>query len=311
MATRVEIPIVVLNDQSPYNPVAGASCTITDRSTAKTVTVFSDSGATNGELTQPLTSDAAGRISGWLPRGAYECTVTVPGRTPYSEPFDAAPGKDGGIDTAWIAGEAVTGEKISSTVKDAAAATPSLRTLGTSSTSAAAGNDSRLSDERIPTSNSVTTAKIVNENVTTEKLADSAVTSRKFNPTSGLAISNASPTLTTTPTTVSNCELVLPKLAVATYLDLIVSARYAIATAAETLSLRSVVFKNGVEAAETLWTHATKGFDMDVTNTYACRIAIAKEEEATITLRLYKLTNVGVATSVSGLTRFRYLLRSQ
>jgi len=42
----------------------------------------------------------------------------------------------------------ITGAMISSTVKDAAASTASLRTLGTTSTSACAGNDYRLSNAR-------------------------------------------------------------------------------------------------------------------------------------------------------------------
>ena len=42
----------------------------------------------------------------------------------------------------------ITGAMISSTIKDAAASTASLRTLGTTSTSACAGNDSRLSNAR-------------------------------------------------------------------------------------------------------------------------------------------------------------------
>lgn len=43
---------------------------------------------------------------------------------------------------------------------DPAAGTAGLRTLGTSGTSAAAGNDSRLSDQRTPTDSSVTVAKL-------------------------------------------------------------------------------------------------------------------------------------------------------
>lgn len=53
---------------------------------------------------------------------------------------------------------------------DGAAATPSLRTLGTGSTQAAAGNDARLSDQRVPTDNSVATAKLQNNAVTAGKI---------------------------------------------------------------------------------------------------------------------------------------------
>jgi hypothetical protein len=45
----------------------------------------------------------------------------------------------------------VDGAAVSSAIKDAVAATPSLRTLGTTSTSAAAGDDSRLTNSRAPT----------------------------------------------------------------------------------------------------------------------------------------------------------------
>lgn len=56
---------------------------------------------------------------------------------------------------------------------DAAAATPSLRTLGTGAAQAAAGNDSRLSDQRVPTDGSVTNAKVAtNAAISADKLAD-------------------------------------------------------------------------------------------------------------------------------------------
>jgi hypothetical protein len=47
-----------------------------------------------------------------------------------------------------VAAGAITGTEIAAAVKDPAAGTAGLRTLGTGSTQAAAGNDSRLSDER-------------------------------------------------------------------------------------------------------------------------------------------------------------------
>lgn len=57
-----------------------------------------------------------------------------------------------------IAAGAVGGTEIASAIKDPAAGTAGLRTLGTSSTSACAGNDSRLSDSRTPTSHASTHA---------------------------------------------------------------------------------------------------------------------------------------------------------
>lgn len=58
-----------------------------------------------------------------------------------------------------IADGAVDGAAIAAAIKDPAAATAGLRTLGTGATQAAAGNDTRLSDERVPTDGSVTLAK--------------------------------------------------------------------------------------------------------------------------------------------------------
>jgi lysophospholipase L1-like esterase len=49
-----------------------------------------------------------------------------------------------------IAAAVITGTEISAAIKDPIAATPGLRTLGTGSQQAVSGNDSRLSDSRVP-----------------------------------------------------------------------------------------------------------------------------------------------------------------
>ena len=54
----------------------------------------------------------------------------------------------------------ITHNDVASANKDGTAGTPSLRTLGTGATQACAGNDSRLSDQRVPTDGSVTDAKL-------------------------------------------------------------------------------------------------------------------------------------------------------
>lgn len=55
------------------------------------------------------------------------------------------------VTNAKIANGTITDAKVSSANVDGTAATPSMRTLGTSSVQACAGNDSRLSDSRSPT----------------------------------------------------------------------------------------------------------------------------------------------------------------
>lgn len=52
--------------------------------------------------------------------------------------------------------------------------------FGTTAGTAAQGNDARLSDERTPTDNTVSTAKIVDAAVSTAKIADAAVTMAKI-----------------------------------------------------------------------------------------------------------------------------------
>lgn len=183
---RAEIPIIVLSNETPTSPVTGATAVVKNRIGGTEATVFSDSGATNNTITQPLSSDSTGALTGWLPRGAYEIEITVPGKTPFTEHLDVAPAADGGVDSAWLAGEAVTGAKVASAIKDAAVGTASLRTLGTGATQAAAGNDSRFTNERVPTSSSVTEAK----------LADAAVTSRKFKPSTGVIAATSNLVLT-------------------------------------------------------------------------------------------------------------------
>ena len=67
--------------------------------------------------------------------------------------------------TTIVAGNIVSGTltdvQVAAANKDGAAGTASMRTLGTSATSACAGNDARLSDMRTPSDASVTSAKIV------------------------------------------------------------------------------------------------------------------------------------------------------
>lgn len=167
---RAEIPIVVLSESNPTFPISGASATVKKRGGAA-ATVYTDAGATEGTATQPLTTDATGKITGWLERGAYEVSVTIPGKSAYTEYLDIAPGSDGSVDTAWLADGSVTGAKVASAIKDAAAGTASLRTLGTGATQATSGTDGRLSDTRTPTDGSVTTAKLADGSVTAAKFA--------------------------------------------------------------------------------------------------------------------------------------------
>ena len=83
--------------------------------------------------------------------------------------------------------------------KDGEPATPSMRTLGTGAKQAAAGNDSRLSDERVPKK----------ESATEEKIGDGAATSRKTKLTTAQATCSGSLTLGASLADVPGCSVTL------------------------------------------------------------------------------------------------------
>lgn len=106
---RAKIPITVLG--SDGRPLAGATVTVRKRSDQSNATVYSaETGG--GTLANPLTSDASGRVGGWLDRGAFEAVISGTGITTYIEPVDAAPASDQGIDTGWLADDAASGPKV-------------------------------------------------------------------------------------------------------------------------------------------------------------------------------------------------------
>lgn len=96
---RTEIPIVVLGADG--RPLAGASITVKTRPAGATATVYQ---AETGVATtaNPLTSDAQGRVNGWVERGAYDALITASGLTPWTEPFDSAPATDRAVDELWM-----------------------------------------------------------------------------------------------------------------------------------------------------------------------------------------------------------------
>lgn len=97
---RQEIPLIVLGaDGRPY---AGASVTVRTSPGGADATVFQ---ARTGGATSPnpLTSDAQGRVSGWLERGDYAATISsVAGLGPWVEEFPIGSQNDGHIELAEI-----------------------------------------------------------------------------------------------------------------------------------------------------------------------------------------------------------------
>lgn len=72
-------------------------------------------------------------------------------------------------------------------------------TLGTTGSTATAGNDSRLSDTRTPTDNTVSTAKLQDNSVTTNKIVDDSVTEAKLSSGVQTKLNQSAPTWTTIP----------------------------------------------------------------------------------------------------------------
>ena len=96
---RAKIPVTVLG--SDGRPFAGAAVTVRKRSDASLATIYSaETGG--GTLANPLTSDAFGRVGGWVDRNAYDCIVTGSGLTTFTEPLDAAPAGDDTADHVWL-----------------------------------------------------------------------------------------------------------------------------------------------------------------------------------------------------------------
>lgn len=111
---RVELPVIVRNSATGLS-VSSAAITISQRSSGLPVTWFTtENGATSS--TSAVITDANGRASAWVPRGAYTLTVTGTGITPTSQAWDAIPASDLGGDTAWLVDGAVTNAKIASGV---------------------------------------------------------------------------------------------------------------------------------------------------------------------------------------------------
>jgi hypothetical protein len=102
---RAPIPEIVLKPLGfgRLAAAAGASVQVNLRSGGAASVYSAETGGS--VLSNPLTSDAQGRVTGWVDRGAYNLVVThtdLPGGG-YTAFFDAAPGGNATIDSAWLA----------------------------------------------------------------------------------------------------------------------------------------------------------------------------------------------------------------
>ena len=107
---RTEIPFVVI-DPATGNAVVGASLAVTARSTGLPSTIYAgEFGGTT--VTNPRTTDAFGRVTGWLERGSYNLTISGGSLTTYVKAWDSSPAADASIDSPWLADGSVTSARI-------------------------------------------------------------------------------------------------------------------------------------------------------------------------------------------------------
>lgn len=96
-------PLTVTVIDTAGNVKSGVAVEVRRRSDNALATVYSAETGT-GTLSNPVSTDANGRVAGaWLERGAYRLNMSggSPAIVSYSENFDASPGADGSVDTAW------------------------------------------------------------------------------------------------------------------------------------------------------------------------------------------------------------------
>jgi hypothetical protein len=109
---RAELPLVLKSTVTGL-PIVGAAVLISQRSTGVPVTWFTtETGSTSS--TSAVFTDSNGRVTAWVPRGAYNLTISGTGLTTVTEPWDAIPASDLGGDSAWFADATLLNAKIAS-----------------------------------------------------------------------------------------------------------------------------------------------------------------------------------------------------
>lgn len=82
---RVEIGEVVIDTNG--NALSGASCQVNKREGGAATVYSAETGA--GTVANPILTDSAGRITGWLEGGSYDIVVTPGVGSPFTQQFEA------------------------------------------------------------------------------------------------------------------------------------------------------------------------------------------------------------------------------
>lgn len=117
---RCEIPYVVYKGQNPVQVASGASVLVNIRGGGAATIYAAEVGATTGA--NPITTDAFGRIEGWVDEGSYDLIVSGSGITTYTQPVELNRGDGvsryavGSIPQAALANGAVSFAKLGTDV---------------------------------------------------------------------------------------------------------------------------------------------------------------------------------------------------
>src|SRR4051812_1169580 len=89
---RVELLVTVDKIvSSNLQPASGASVQVSVRSTGSPSTVYAaETGGTT--VSNPLVTDANGRVNGWVDEGSYILGISGSGITSYNQPYEATRG---------------------------------------------------------------------------------------------------------------------------------------------------------------------------------------------------------------------------
>lgn len=148
---RVKIPVVVLGPDG--RPLEGASVLIRVRATSADAAVYANESG-GGTVSSTRTSDANGRVTGWVGRGGYAAVVSHESMATYTEEFDAAPAVDGSVDEPWMGAQSVDAASLVNALRPSQGATDvaeALRALGTGAGQALPGTHASVTNARTPT----------------------------------------------------------------------------------------------------------------------------------------------------------------